>query len=82
MNTPEKVENLSPADQKIMSEFLEEHQLFYGPDFAQMQNHRLEPRTAREDAAIRKVSDPHLLNQIRGRVQSGMEESFRMIEQG
>ena len=81
MNTPEKVENLSPADQKIMSEFLEEHQLFYGPDFAQMQNHRLEPRTAREDAAIKKVNDPHLLNQIRGRVQSGMEESFRMIEQ-
>ncbi|WP_018990693.1 hydantoinase B/oxoprolinase family protein [Aromatoleum toluclasticum] len=72
---------LSPAEKKLMQEFLEEHQLFFGPDPEIMQNHRLEPRTAREDVAIGKVSDPHLLNQVRGRVQSGMAESFRMIEQ-
>ena len=41
MNKPQNVAELSTADQKIMNEFLEEHQLFFGPDFEQMQNHRL-----------------------------------------
>ncbi len=81
MNKPQNVAELSTADQKIMNEFLEEHQLFFGPDFEQMQNHRLEVRTDREDVAINKINDPHLINQVRGRVQSAMSESFRMIEQ-
>jgi N-methylhydantoinase B/oxoprolinase/acetone carboxylase alpha subunit len=81
MSTIPNVSELSPAEQKLMQQFLEEHQLFYGPDPEIMQNHKLEKRTAREDAAIARVDDPHLLNQVRGRVMSAMEESFRMVEQ-
>lgn len=81
MNDPKGVAGLGPADQEIMREFLEEHQLFFGPDFEQMQNHHLAGRSPREEEAIGRVNDPHLLNQVRGRVQSAMSESFRMIEQ-
>jgi acetone carboxylase alpha subunit len=81
MNKPQNLAELSPADQKIMNEFLEEHQLYLGPDSEQMRNHRLEVRTAREETSIAKINDPHLLNQVRGRIQSAMSESFRMIEQ-
>ncbi len=81
MNMPHTVAGLSADEQKMMQDFLQENRLFYGPDQEIMQNHKLEPRTAREDAAIARISDPHLLNQVRGRVQSAMSESFRMIEQ-
>ena len=81
MNAPHNPASLSAADQQLIKAFLEENRLFYGPDPEIMRNHKLEPRTAREDAAIAKVSDPHILHQVRGRVQSGMLESFRMVEQ-
>lgn len=81
MNDPASAAELSSADKKLIHDFLEEHRLFYGPDPAIMRNHKLEPRTEREERAIAKVSDPHLLNQVRGRVQSGMQETFTMVEQ-
>ncbi len=81
MNAPQTTDNLSAADQQLIKAFLEENRLFYGPDPEIMRNHKLEPRTAREEQAMSRVSDPHILHQVRGRVQAAMLESFNMVEQ-
>ncbi len=80
-NMNEATPQLSAAEQQLLKDFLQEHQLFYGPDQDILRNHSLEPRSAREDDAIKRVSDPHLINQVRGRITSAMEEGFRMVEQ-
>ena len=72
---------LSAAEQQLLKDFLQEHRLFFAPDQEILRNHGLEARSAREDEAIRLVSDPHRLNQVRGRITSAMEEGFRMVEQ-
>ena len=54
MTTPHTVAGLSADEQKLMQAFLQENRLFYGPDQEIMQNHKLEPRTAREDVRIRE----------------------------
>ena len=72
---------LSPAEEKLLKDFLAENRIFFEPDKAILRHHGLELRTAREDDAINKINDSHRLNQIRGRIVSAMEESFRMIEQ-
>ena len=81
MNVLPGIATLSVGERKILQDFVDEHQLFYGPDPAIMRNHRLEPRTDMEDVAMNKHDDPHLLNQVRGRVISALSESFRMVEQ-
>jgi N-methylhydantoinase B/oxoprolinase/acetone carboxylase alpha subunit len=81
MNVMPGIATLSVGDRKLLQDFVDEHQLFYGPDPAIMRNHKLEPRSAMEEAALAAHSDPHLLNQVRGRVISALAESFRMIEQ-
>ncbi|MGQ0700598.1 MAG: hydantoinase B/oxoprolinase family protein [Panacagrimonas sp.] len=72
---------LSAAEQKLLKDFLDDNRLFYEPDQEILANHGLEPRSDREDAAMTAVSDAHRLNQVRGRIVSAMEESFRMVEQ-
>ena len=81
MNVMPGIATLSVGERKLLQDFVDEHQLFYGPDPAIMRNHKLEPRTAAEDTAMKKHDDPHLLNQVRGRIISALSESFRMVEQ-
>ncbi|PWR17781.1 hydantoinase B/oxoprolinase family protein [Zavarzinia compransoris] len=81
MNVMPGLATLSVGERKLLQDFVDEHQLFYGPDPAIMRNHKLEPRTAAEDRALDTQGDPHLLNQVRGRVVSALAESFRMVEQ-
>jgi len=73
--------DLSVAEQQLLKDFLEENRLFYAPDQEILRTHALEPRSLREEMAIERVNDLHRLNQVRGRIISAMEESFRMVEQ-
>lgn len=72
---------LSPAEEKLLKDFLAENRIFFEPDKEILGHHGLEPRSDREDRAINNVGDWHRINQVRGRVISAMEESFRMVEQ-
>jgi len=81
MNAKQDLETLTPDEQRLLHEFVEEHTLFYGPDPAIMRNHKLEPRSTIEAAALASCADPHLLNRVRGRVVSALSESYRMVEQ-
>jgi len=73
--------DLSADEQRLLEDFLAEHRLFYAPDPDILRHHGLEPRSSEEERAIESVRDVHRLNQVRGRILSAMEESFRMVEQ-
>ncbi|MBI4518860.1 MAG: hydantoinase B/oxoprolinase family protein [Deltaproteobacteria bacterium] len=72
---------LSAEEQQLLRAFIDTHKLFYGPDPEIMREHRLAPRTAAEDAILRHRPDPHRLQQVRGRLDAALSESFTMVEQ-
>src|SRR3972149_12099263 len=72
---------LSAEEQRLLNQFLEDHKRFYGPAPEVMREHRIAPRTAAEDAILPSHPDPHRLNQVRGRLDSALSESFTMVEQ-
>jgi hypothetical protein len=47
MDEAPRTAELSAAEKKLLGDFLEENRLFYGPDPDLLNNHRLEPRSAR-----------------------------------
>ncbi len=68
-------------DRLLMDEFLRANRLFYAPDPVIMEDHRIGPRDAREEALLSCPVDPHLVNQIRGLVLAALDEGNTMIEQ-
>ncbi|OUY06878.1 hydantoinase B/oxoprolinase family protein [Acinetobacter populi] len=72
---------ISAEDAKLIKKFLADNTLFLGPDPEIMKDHDLMPRTEREDEAINKVNDSHLIARIRDRLQSGCDEGYEMVEQ-
>lgn len=67
--------------QDRVSRFLTTNAGFLEPDPAIMRNHRLSPRTEREEKAIAACTDPHLLRDISSRMVSVLDESFEISEQ-
>ncbi len=72
---------LSEGEQRLLREFLAENQLFYGPDPEIMRDHRLAPRSVAEAHALEAALDPNVINLVRGRITSALDEVFTMVEQ-
>jgi N-methylhydantoinase B/oxoprolinase/acetone carboxylase alpha subunit len=69
------------AERRLMDTFLRENKLFYAPDPAIMQDHRIGPRDEREDVLLRQPVDTHQVSQVRGLVLAALDEGNTMIEQ-
>lgn len=70
------------ADQQAMLDrFLRQNKLFYAPDPAMMENHRIEARSADEERLLSGPVDPHKINEVRGLIVAALDESNTMIEQ-
>jgi acetone carboxylase alpha subunit len=72
---------LPDREQMLIDQFLDDNVLFLGPDPAIMSEHDISPRTAMEEAAMKKAVDPAVQALIRDRLQAGTNESFLMLEQ-
>ena len=77
MNAPTN----TPQQQALLDRFLIQNKLFYGPDPAIMENHRIEARTTREQELLSGPVDPHKVNEVRGLIVAALDESNTMIEQ-
>lgn len=72
----------SPEDQALRDAFLAQNILFHGPDPDIMANHHINPRSDEEERILGKDGlDPHLVNQVRGRLVAALDESNTMLEQ-
>jgi len=69
----------SVADSAV-ARFLKDTSLFLAPDPEIMENHGLEERSAMEEEAIARETDPRKLEIVRERILSGVNESFEMLE--
>ncbi len=72
---------LSDEERRLLDEFLNENRLFYGPDPDIMRNHRLAPRSAAEERVLNGGLDDNVINLVRGRFNSALDEVFTMVEQ-
>jgi N-methylhydantoinase B/oxoprolinase/acetone carboxylase alpha subunit len=72
---------ITAEDKVLLSKFLKDNQLFYGPDPEIMGDHDIGPRSADEERLLSQPTDPHLVNQVRGRILAALDESNTMIEQ-
>ena len=73
--------SVTDEDRNLLNKFLKDNQLFYGPDPDIMGDHDIGPRSADEERLLSRPSDPHLVNQVRGRVLAALDEANTMIEQ-
>jgi acetone carboxylase alpha subunit len=68
--------------QALIEKFLDENKLFLAPDPTIMENHRIEPRSAVEEELLSSGRvDAHKINEVRGLIIAGLDESHTMIEQ-
>lgn len=74
-------DSISPDEKALLDRFLADHQLFLGPDPEIMRDHRLAPRSAEEDAILKKGLDPHQVHHIRGLINAALSEAFQMVNQ-
>jgi acetone carboxylase, alpha subunit len=81
MKIPAAGQTPSAEEVALIKKFLTDTTLFLGPDPEIMTEHDIKPRTAEEDAAIKKVSDVHTVAKIRDRIQAGCDEGYEMVEQ-
>lgn len=71
----------SPEDQKLIDEFLTTNAGFVGPDPEIIYDHRLAPRSDREERALSGDVDLNLFQEIRTRLTSVLDENFEVSEQ-
>ena len=79
-NTPSTGASLSADDEALLEQFINDNQLFYGPDPDIVRNHTLMPRTSHEDEVLKSEPDINRINLVRGRIESALEEGFTMVE--
>src|SRR3546814_14406564 len=77
MNDP----HVAADQQALLDKFLSENRLFYGPDPAIMENHRIGARDEREQELLSQPVAPHRVNQVRGLILAALDEGNTMIEQ-
>jgi len=80
LDTP-KSGNAGTEEQALLDKFLAEQKLFLGPDPEIMNDHTISPRDAYEEEILARGVDPHLVNHVRGLINSALDESFTMCEQ-
>ena len=71
---------LSADEQALLNEFVNDHQLFYGPDPDIVRNHGLMPRSPEEQRVLGGNVDVNQVNLVRGRLDSALEEGYNMVE--
>ncbi len=71
--------SLNSEEQRLLDEFLNENRLFYAPDPDIMRNHKLAPRSATEQRVLGGVLDDNIINLVRGRFNSALDEVFTMV---
>jgi acetone carboxylase alpha subunit len=71
----------SADDKALRDKFLADNTLFLGPDPEIMRNHRVLPRSAAEDAALKGGLDPHDIHHVRGLINAALSEAFTMVNQ-
>jgi N-methylhydantoinase B/oxoprolinase/acetone carboxylase alpha subunit len=83
MDTPtnEARQSERPGEDEKLRRFLEETVVFYGPDREILADHKLAPRTPREERAMAAHSDPHEIALIRNKLDVTAEEAFEQLEQ-
>ncbi len=72
---------LTPEQQELLNRFVQDNKMFYAPDPAIMENHRIEPRSAIEEQLLSGEVDPHKTNEVRGLIIAALDETHTMIEQ-
>jgi acetone carboxylase, alpha subunit len=72
---------VTPEQQAMLDRFVLQNKLFYAPDPAIMENHRIEPRSEIEERLLSGDVDPHKVNEVRGLIVAALDESHTMIEQ-
>lgn len=72
--------DLSAEEQALLTQFIDDNQLFYGPDPDIVRDHRLEPRSEEEERVLCDELDINKINLVRGRLDSALEEGYNMIE--
>ena len=72
--------SLSADEQSLLDQFVNDNQLFYGPDPAIVRNHGLMPRTPEEERVMSASVDVNQVNLVRGRLESALEEGYNMVE--
>ena len=73
--------NITPDQQAMLDRFVRQNKLFYAPDPAIMENHRIEKRSELEERLLSGPVDAHKINEVRGLIVAALDESNTMIEQ-
>ncbi len=68
-------------EQKLFDDFLTTNSGFVGPDSDILYDHRLGPRSAREERVLSGDIDLNLFQEIRARLTSVLDENFEIAEQ-
>lgn len=76
----EEMADLTDQEQQWVDKFMDETTLFLGPDPDIMRNHQIAPRTAYEEEAIAKSTDPLEFDRVRKRLAGSLDEAFEMCE--
>ncbi len=76
-----EISPVSLSDQELLDKFVQQNQLFLGPDPEIMRNHKVGPRSALEDEVLKRGLDPHEVHHIRGLINAALSEAFQMVNQ-
>jgi predicted unusual protein kinase regulating ubiquinone biosynthesis (AarF/ABC1/UbiB family)/N-methylhydantoinase B/oxoprolinase/acetone carboxylase alpha subunit len=68
-------------EQALVEQFLTTNAGFVGPDPAIMYDHKMGPRSAREERIFERPIDVHLFQEIRARLTAALDENFEVSEQ-
>lgn len=68
-------------ERELVDKFLSANAGFLEPDQDVMRDHRLSPRSEREERVLTQVGDPHLFREIGSRLVAILDESFEISEQ-
>ncbi|MGV0642383.1 hydantoinase B/oxoprolinase family protein [Mycolicibacterium sp. XJ879] len=71
----------SAEAQEFLSDLISNQPVMYGPDAGLTAEYRLRERTAREDAAIRSITDPTDITVGLSRIEAVLESAMEMLEQ-
>ncbi|MFN8174511.1 MAG: hydantoinase B/oxoprolinase family protein [Solirubrobacteraceae bacterium] len=71
----------SPETEEFLNALLTEQPVMYGPDPAIMSDHRIHPRTAREESAMEEIDDPAELAIAQSRIEAILESAKDMLQQ-
>lgn len=71
----------TPETEGFLTDLLTNQPVMYGPDPEIMSDHRIAPRTEREEAALASVSDPNEISIAQSRIEAILESAKDMLQQ-